>query len=183
MQNSGLRFLISTLVWVAATYVTWLVVLVITAVLTTPGRTDVPDVLTVGLAGGIGGGVMGLLQWLVMRRWLKHALAWIAPSGIGFMLALIVIEILGGSSGKGTATGITLVLIWALGGAGMGLLQALGGSAVRGAVWWVLSSALAWAALVWVARVLPIESFLWGVLAQAIVSWVGVVLVVAKSRG
>ncbi|MCW1968505.1 MAG: hypothetical protein KIH69_010360 [Anaerolineae bacterium] len=183
MNNSGIRFIVSSIIWVLATYLGWMLALVIAAMLSTPGRTDVPDVLNVSLAGMAGGVAMGLIQWLILRRWLRQLWLWAVPSGLGFMLALAIIEALGGSSGKGTATGVSLVLIWALGGAAMGLLQALGASRIRGATWWVLSHAIAWAVLVWVARVLPQGSFLWGVLAQALVSWVGVVLVVAKSRG
>ena len=121
------------------------------------------------------GSMVGILQWLVLRRRVSRAGWWVLASTAGFIVGWGGVEVamymafgfpeeMGGMSSFTNVLGQAVVP--ALGGAVMGTLQWL---ILRGKVsragWWVLASTVGWALGVTVAEIIP-----WGVEEMEILS-------------
>lgn len=103
----------------------------------------VDDAATALLGGAATGAVIGIAQWLVLRRHLPRALSWVAATAGGLAVGLAL-----GASAVGYATGLSdLALQGAITGAVTGLAQAavLRGRLGRvGALAWALAGPALW---------------------------------------
>lgn len=119
-----------------------------------------------GVIGGVAtGAVIGLAQWLVLRRRLTLTPWWIAATAAGMSVGLALGIVL---LGTGTA-GITLPLRGLLTGAGIGIAQfaLLRGSTARAFVW-PLVVACGWAIGWLVTRAIGVDlTFDWSVFGSA----------------
>jgi hypothetical protein len=109
------------------------------------------------------GSVVGLMQWVILRRQISRAGWWVLASAAGLAVAVgagtAVAALVDGSGGL---HGFARLCMWAavmgLGGAISGVLQQhILRQQVSRASWWVLASALGWALSIFVA-----ENFLVG---------------------
>lgn len=93
--------------WTPLTTFGWLVgaALIMSGLLLPPG----PNLVTSMLAGAIIGGVVGLAQWFVLRRWVEIAVAWIPVNALAWSITFtgILGETIAGAS-VGIITGIAL---------------------------------------------------------------------------
>ena len=97
----------------------------------------------VALGLGIGiGAVSGVLQWLVLRRWLASLALWVPATIAGIAIAL-AIEAIGVVPGYSVAS---LMAVSALDGALIGILQwLLLQRRVRRAGWWIVANVVGFA--------------------------------------
>ena len=78
--------------------------------------------------GAVAGAVFGFAQWLVLRRYVKHAVVWIWANAIGWALAMAVIYV--GASLPNAEWRVTAVIVT---GAVTGIVAGLAIGAVTGA--------------------------------------------------
>ena len=115
------------------------------------------EILTYFVFGAALGSVVGLMQWVVLRRQISKAGWWVLASATGLAVSIgagtAVAALIDGSFGLGD---LAVLCIWtavfALGGALIGVLQQhILRQQVSRASWWVLASALGWALSIFVA--------------------------------
>jgi hypothetical protein len=103
---------------------------------------DGVDSAAAALAGGLIAGVIaGAAEWLALRQWVSWL--WIAATSIGMAAGLTAgAALVDYGIGRGD-----LMLMGALTGVGVGVLQALvlARNRVPGAVWWAVANPPAWA--------------------------------------
>lgn len=143
--------------WVVATVVSEVVGLSIVAVVgATIGQLD--SASTHGmllLIGSLEGCILGFAQWLVLRRYIRHAGWWIFATAVGAVFAWIIgltVSVLmafvyaSSSDRIQTTAFIKGVIVLGAGvGAVMGFSQWLVLKAhIRNAVWWIFANAIAW---------------------------------------
>lgn len=147
--------------WVAVMAIAQLVnlgiVLIATSLIKLSDTAGTVTVLHVtGLLTGI---VLGIAQWLVLRRYIRHVGKWIAVTAIAMMIAWLIgikvstliafivtldVTLTAGTQMTVLLTGIFLLGAWI--GTVLGLTQWLVlKHHIRLAVWWVFANALAWA--------------------------------------
>lgn len=102
-----------------------------------------PQILSVFMIGATMGAGIGLLQWLVIRGWVKSAVAWLAASTVGWGAGFAV--------GVAIAQRLSLVEAWfglvigAAAGSLFGLFQWIVlRRYVSGAFWWIPVNIFAW---------------------------------------
>jgi hypothetical protein len=97
------------------------------------------------VAGLIAGAVIGAAEWFALRRWVSWL--WIAATSVGMAVGLAVGLAVGAAVvDYGVGRG-DVVVIGAVTGVGVGVLQALvfGRRWTRGAFWWAVVNPPAWA--------------------------------------
>jgi hypothetical protein len=101
----------------------------------------VDSVGTALLGGLIAGALIGAAEWFALRRWISWP--WIAATSLGMAAGLTAgAALVDYGTGRGE-----LVLMGALTGVGVGVLQALvlARHRVSGALWWAVANPPAWA--------------------------------------
>jgi hypothetical protein len=101
----------------------------------------VNSVGTALLGGLIAGALIGAAEWFALRRWISWP--WIAATSLGMAAGLAAgAALVDYGTGRGD-----LVLMGALTGVGVGVLQALvlARHRVSGALWWAVANPPAWA--------------------------------------
>ncbi len=73
--------------WIAATVLSWLLLLVVLRL-----SALFPSTLSIALAGVVIGGSIGLPQWLVLRQRVHRAALWILASVLGWGVALLLTD-------------------------------------------------------------------------------------------
>ena len=170
--------------WVVASTLGWLVGFIIAFFLLAivggivgedTGMNVLGLILGAFIFGASLGSMVGILQWLVLRRRVSNAGWWVLASTVGFIVGQGGVEVamyvafgypeeMGGMSSFTNVLGQTVVP--ALTGAVIGTLQWL---VLRGKVsragWWVLASIVGWVLGVTVAEIIP-----WGVEEMGILS-------------
>lgn len=174
-------FMGTTVGWVVATFLGWIALIVTSAALFAPGQGALPALFTSLLAGVVAGAVAGAGQWLVLRRWFSGT-GWIFAVIAGYGLAWLAIELLGASGRPGSLEGASMVVVWALGGAIVGLAQALAASQLRGVIWLVIATAAGWAVLALFARMIGDGNFVLGAVLEALITWVAALFVLAANQ-
>jgi hypothetical protein len=144
--------LASTVGWFVGFIISWLLAAIILG--EDNGINVLKLILGYFMGGAALGSVVGLMQWLVLRRQVSRAGWWVLASAAGFAVvggggygaADVVFDYLIGWGGVSSLTNILgRTVVVALGGAVAGILQWLVlQSQVSRAGWWVLASTVGW---------------------------------------
>jgi hypothetical protein len=145
--------------WVFATVVGVLVgigIIAIATIITNTLRT-VPILAFLHIVGALEGATLGLAQWLVLRRYIKHVMGWIIATSVGaiatWLIGLQVSVVLAltffDSAIAETTNASLLIAVFLVGawiGAALGYAQwFILRTHVRKGIVWVFANSLAWA--------------------------------------
>lgn len=150
--------------WVLATTIAQMVSLGMIEVISNTANQVAPnDFNTVVTSiGALQGFVLGVFQWLVLRRCIRHAVWWIVATMVGTFLAWIImmsaiaVFAIINASALRAMTMTTCIKGIAVFGIGLGIVVGFTQWLVlqahfRGAAWWIVANALAWSSALTVA--------------------------------
>lgn len=125
------------------------------------------------IVGLVIGGAVGFAQWFILKKTFKVNGWWIVASAIGFGLPIILVviwfEMLGHESGLIENEILNRVLIGALGGMLVGLLQIIILKPLSNkALWWIVINILAWGISSGLTGIGPVNGMLFSLLGGVV---------------
>jgi hypothetical protein len=90
MLNDWLEKVERWLMWVLVTGISWTVGLVVVSVLMRPAVADLPYRMGLVASLALGGAMVGIIQWLILRPEAENANRWILATAAGWTICLLI---------------------------------------------------------------------------------------------